>query len=251
MRLRLAIVVVALASGFGIGATGCGGASQTVGDIIMTVTVPEGAQVQSAQYTIDDKTHVPMQGIVGAPEPEPQFVDLIPHVPVGDQYVATVQAESTDGQMVCSGSAPIEVMNGVTTRVQIALKCGGHVLVAIGVSCLDTPLVDFLVSPIVAPVGTFVVGRADDARPDGGALAYTWSALSGTFSDPGGSRTDFTCTQVGPVKISLTVQDDELCEQSYSSTVTCLAPVDGGADAGLPDAGHTNGDASDALPAHG
>ena len=123
-------------------AGGCGNASRSFGDVIMTVTVPEGVQVQSAEYTLDDKVNVPSEGVMGGSQPERQFVELIAHVPVSDHYVATVQAESVDGQIICEGSAIVTVMNGVTSRVQVALKCGGHVLVSIGVSCRDTPLVD-------------------------------------------------------------------------------------------------------------
>jgi hypothetical protein len=250
-RLRLVGGVVALAMGLGLGVGGCGGASQSpVGDVIMTLTVPNGVQVQSAQFTIDDKVHPPAVGIVGGPQPEAQFVELIPHLPVSDQYVMTVQAESTDGQMVCSGSAPMKVMNGVTTRVQIALTCGGHVLVAIGVSCLDTPLVNLRVSPLEASVGSAVEVSADPARPDAGALTFTWSAPSGTFSDPGASQTTFTCTKAGLVEITLQVEDDELCQQSDSAMVTCLGPDGGVPPGGLmviapPDGGPTDGGVAD------
>jgi hypothetical protein len=133
--------------------------------------------------------------------------------------------------MDCAGSALIKVMNGLTTRVQVALKCGGHVLVTIGVSCRDTPLVDFLVSPLAAPVGAYVIGRAAPARPDAGSLTFTWSAPSGIFADASASQTTFTCTRTGLVKLTLQVEDDELCQQSYSSLVTCFSVADAGADA--------------------
>lgn len=235
MRVRLVVIVVALATGLGVGAGGCGNASQSFGGVNMTVTVPEGVQVQSAEYTLDDKVNAPSEGVMGGSQPERQFVELITHVPVSDQYVATVQAESVDGQMICAGSAVVEVMNGVTSRVQVALKCGGHVLVSIGVSCRDTPLVSFLVSPLAASVGAYVIGQAVSARPDAGSLTFTWSAPSGTFADPSASQTTFTCTQAGPVKLTLQVEDDERCQQSYSSLVTCFSAPDAGADAG-PDA---------------
>ncbi len=168
---------------------------------------------------------------MGGSQPERQFVELITHVLVSDQYVATVQGESVDGQMLCAGSALVKVMNGVTSRVQVALKCGGHVLVGIGVSCRDTPLVTFLVSPLAASVGAYVIGQAVSARPDAGSLTLTWSAPSGTFADPSASQTTFTCTKAGPVKLTLQVEDDELCQQTFSSLVTCFSPADAGADA--------------------
>jgi hypothetical protein len=236
--VRLGVIVVALAIGVGLCAAGCGSSTPSYGDVIMTVTVPDGVQVSAVQYTMNDNVNAPSTGVVGGPQPEHQYVELVAHVAPSDHYTVTVQAESTDGQKTCEGSAPFKVMSGVTTRVQIALKCGGQVLVGIGVSCNDTPLVDVLVSPIAATVGSYVIGRAGSARPDGGPLTFTWSAPSGTFSDPNASQTNFTCTQVGPVKVTLQVADDEMCQQSYTSTVTCLPGPDGGAlDAGAPDAG--------------
>jgi hypothetical protein len=227
-RLRFVGIGVALAMGFGASVGGCGSASHAFGDVIMTVTVPDGVRIQSASYTLDDMVDAPSMGVIGGSQPAQQLIELIAHVPVSDQYVANVQAESADGQMGCVGSAPVTVMDGVTTRVQIALQCGGQVLVGIGVSCNETPLVDLLVSPLAVPVGAYVIARAASTRPDGGALTFAWSASPGVFADPTSSQTNFTCTQVGPVTLALQVQDDELCKQSYSAMVTCLSPVDGG-----------------------
>jgi len=233
-RLRSVGIGVALAMGLG----GCGDASHSYGDVIMTVTVPDGVQVQSASYTLDDMIDAPSTGVMGGAQPAQQLVELVAHVPASDQYVLSVQAESADGQTGCMGSAPVTVMNDATTRVQVALKCGGHVLVGIGVSCDATPLVDFLVSPLSTTVGDYVVGEAASARPDGGALTFAWSGSPGVFADAGASQTTFTCTQPGPVTIKLQVQDDELCKQNYSTTVTCLSLPDAGAvDARAGDAG--------------
>ncbi len=248
-RLRFVGIGVALAMGLGVSAGGCGNKSHAVGDLIMTVTVPDGVQIQTASYTLDDMVDAPSTGVIGGAQPMQQFVELVAHVPASDQYVLTVQAESADGQMGCMGSAPVTVMSDATTRVQVALKCGGHVLVGIGVSCDATPLVDFLVSPVSATVGAYVIASAESARPDGGPLTFTWSGSPGVFGDGGASQTTFTCTKPGPVTIKVQVQDDELCQQSYSSTVTCLSPFDAGsADAGSSDAGSSDAGPVDAGP---
>ncbi len=231
MRVNPFAIVAALTGAVGLGAGACGSsASPTYGDVMLTVAVPSGVQVKSADYTMDDKIDTPTHGTVSGSEPQTQFLQLIPHVPVSDEYVVTVHAMSAEGQMTCMGSAPVKVKADVKTPVQVALKCGGHVTVGISVTCEDTPLIDFLVSAQEAPVGTFVLARATAAQPDAGALTYTWSASSGAFSDQSASQVKFTCTQVGAAQISLKVQDDENCVQSYSATVTCLkAAVDGGA----------------------
>src|SRR5262249_54800464 len=111
----------------------------------------------------------------------------------------TAAADSTDGKGRCEGTATLDVPKGGTTRLNVDLTCkgGGNVTVGIGVNCLATPLVDFLVSPLVARIGESVLGNAVPARPDGGALTFTWSAPSGTFSDANAAQTMFTCTMPG------------------------------------------------------
>lgn len=209
----------------------------------MTVTVPEGVEVQTATYTIDDKIDPALHGTVSAAKPQQQLVKTLTHVPPSDDYTATVHASSVDGQRVCDGTTSFKVAKGATTRLEVPLTCAGgpgRVVVGIGVSCHESPLVSFLVSPLVAPVGQVVIGRAASARPDGGPLTFAWSAPSGTFATPTESQTEFTCTRPGPVEVTLKVQDDEQCQQSPSVLVTCLDIGDGGEDAGTdvaPDAG--------------
>ncbi|HEX4403983.1 MAG TPA: hypothetical protein VH560_04095 [Polyangia bacterium] len=228
-RLKHVGIGVVLAMGLGVSAGGCGNASHAFGDVIMTVTVPDDVQIQSASYTLDDMIDAPSMGVIGGSQPVQQLDELISHVPASAQYALTVQAETADGLMDCTGSAPVTVMNGATTRVQVTLKCGGHVLVGIGVTCDASPLVDFLVSPLAASVGTYVIAQAAPSRPDGGPLTFAWSGSPGVFADAAASQTTFTCSQPGPVTIKHQVHDDELCQQSYASTVTCLSAVDAGA----------------------
>jgi hypothetical protein len=279
MRVKLEKIVITLAMGAALGLGGCGSSSnQPYGDVIMTVTVPEGAQVQSVSYMMADKVDAPSQGVVGGMQPAQEFVELIPHVPA-NSYVVTVQAETTDGQMSCGGSANVVVMSGVTTRVEIDLKCGGQVLVGIGVTCDASPLVAFVVSPIVATVGNYVIGYAGMPIPDGGtsnadsgttsvdggttsadvgttssdggttnavsALTYKWSAPSGTFADPTASLTTFTCTQPGAVTVTLKVESVDQCQQTFTSLVTCVSAPEPGPDAAV-DGGAGDGGSSDA-----
>jgi hypothetical protein len=241
MRVRRGAFLVVVATMLGACAAGCGGSAHS-GAVLLTVTLPADVQVQAAGYTLDDEVNPPVRGTVSAPRPQSQLDKLIPHVPSGYEYGATVNATSPDGQKACEGSASFKVTRDATTRVQVALTCRGgrgQVVVGIGVSCRQVPLVSFVLSPLVAPVGTYVIGRAEGVRPDGGPLTFAWAAPSGTFASPTESQTTFTCTQVGPVEVTMKVKDDEACEQTYSAVVTCTEPAEGGRNGG--DAGADGG----------
>jgi hypothetical protein len=226
-------MLVALATGPGAIAGGCGGSSPSgFGDVMLSVTVPGDVLIRSADYTIDNDTSVPIAGTIEAPAAVHDVAKLITHVPVG-AYAVTARADSTDRKSVCEGTASIKVTKGATARVHLDADChgGGHVVVAFGVDCRATPLADLLVSPLTAYVGESVLGSAVAARPEGGALSFEWSAPSGTFSEPKASRTAFTCATPGPVEIAVQVTDAEACVQKKSAVVTCVAPPDGGPDA--------------------
>ncbi len=236
---RGAILVV---GAIGLLAAGCGGSAPGgSGDVLLTMTVSVDIAVQAVGYTIADKVHPALHGTVTVPKPQQPLVKLLHQVPPSDAYVVTAHAVSVDGQHVCDGTASFKVAKAAMTRVEVLLTCTGpgRVVVGIGVSCHESPLVAFVVSPLVAPVGKYVIGRAVATRPDGGPLTFAWSASSGTFTAPTEAQTDFTCTRPGPVEVTLKVQDDEQCQQSPSVVVTCL---EGDQDSGVePDAASDGG----------
>jgi hypothetical protein len=94
-------------------------------------------------------------------------------------------------------------------------------------------LFTLLVAPDQVEVGGSVaVTATTEANLDGGATQLSWSAQSGTFSDPNAALTTFTCTAPGTVALHLTVTR-ESCTETLSASVTCAAASDdGGIDAG-------------------
>ncbi len=56
--------------------------------------------------------------------------------------------------------------------------------------------------------------------PDGGTVVLSWSAASGSFSDPSTSDTTFTCTSLGAVKVTLMATIPG-CSQQATATVHC------------------------------
>ena len=236
MRMSHGAVLVALAVLIGASAAGCGTeADRPWGAVLLTVHAPTDARVVSADYAING--NATLHGTVTAP-PQGDLIELIPRVPAGDAYLATLTGRSADGRHTCTGTKAFRVAKGVTTRLDVDLTCGsvdggsadgaGRVVIGISVSCHQVPLARFVVSPLVVAVGTYVVARADGARPDGAPLTFEWTAASGTFDSPRASQTTFTCTQAGDVEVKLQVEDDERCQQSYSARVTCLDLGDGG-----------------------
>jgi hypothetical protein len=95
-----------------------------------------------------------------------------------------------------------------------------------------TPLIQcpglftLLVAPDRVAVGGAVAVTATASAPAGteaGATDLSWTAPSGTFSDPASSLTTFTCTSPGTVTLSLTATRGG-CAETLNATVSCLAP---------------------------
>ena len=58
--------------------------------------------------------------------------------------------------------------------------------------------------------------------PEGGTFTLSWTASSGTFSNPHSSDTTFLCAAAGTVTVTVTVTvPGASCEQHASTTVSC------------------------------
>ena len=87
------------------------------------------------------------------------------------------------------------------------------------------PTVKARCEPCVVEIGKTSTVTADAQDPDGDALAYKWSAPSGTFANPAERQTIFTCPKTpGSVPVTVTVNDGKGGTASDTITIQCVAP---------------------------
>lgn len=212
--------------------SGCGhekAGDAEVGEGRLALVLGGGAVLDAVSYTVTGPGGFSRAGSLDVSHSS-TIAALLP-LPAGGPYAITLGGTTTGESTTCGGMATFSVTAHVTTPVTVNMTCHeatrtGSVLVTGAINIC--PVVDGVsASPSEVVVGSAVMLGAlahdSDALP--AALGYSWSAPSGTFS-PGATTQSptFTCTQAGPVTISLTVSDGDAtpgCADTQSITVTC------------------------------
>ncbi len=187
---------------------------------------------------------------------------LVGNLPVASGYQISLGGTANDGSIVCVGSAPFDVANRVTTPVVIDLACstatqGAHVTLVNGTSFNCAAWSNVSASPTETTVGGTVTLSATAAGPIPGNITYDWSAPSGTFGNASTASSSFTCTQVGPVSVTLVVGDGPVpagssCNASLDTrtfVIQCDAAMQADAGGGQPDGGGPDGGGNGPPPA--
>jgi hypothetical protein len=107
-------------------------------------------------------------------------------------------------------------------------------------------------SPAETTVGQSVALSGTANAPNPSALTYTWSATGGSFDTPTAASTNFTCTAVGPVSVTLTVGDGPVvdggaCNAALDTQTIQVQCNAGASDAGAEAAVDSGSSASDAA----
>jgi hypothetical protein len=204
------------------------------GNADILATVPSDVMVKVLDFRISAPHGVLASGQIHARHAQNEFEQLVTHVPASDDAHVDVTGKATDGKTNCTGSAPIEVLKGVTTRVHVSVQCrgvnDGMIHISVGLACPPTPqLVSYMISPLSASVGGTVDVAAIDQDTDAGTLAYVWLASTGTFADPSSAATTYQCAAPGPVSMTLVVSTGDCQETHVITDVTCSG-LDGGQD---------------------
>lgn len=150
-------------------------------------------------------------------------------LPAGAGYVVRVQAQTDDGQS-CTGSSSFDVAIGQRSEVALTLTCSaiGQVGV-VGTLTPACPEVTIATALSTLTVGSsLVLATSSDGELEPGPV---WAASAGELAVVDGA-TRFTCTEPGPVSISLRA-GPESCEARDSVTLTCVAAPNASACDGL------------------
>lgn len=151
-------------------------------------------------------------------------------IPKGTGYKLILTAvDAIKRAIKCSGSTQFDVSAGNTTRTTVSLQCtlpGGTG----GIEIIGTANVCPRIDSITASPGhangfrTFALQSAvtdSDSYPQ--PVSYSWTATRGTVAPSTGSSAVLTCTESGPVTLTLTVSDGE-CTDTVTGSVECTAP---------------------------
>jgi hypothetical protein len=195
------------------GSSGAVGPSEKTGEgtVGMKLALPGGVTLNAATWTITGPNGYSQTNTVNVA----QSLDLgfsVGGIPAGSGYTISITGTATNGTTTCSGSAPFTVTALTTTNVTVVLQCAnpateaGSANVGTQTYFCATPT-SVSASPNETTLGSSVTVTAAATAPNAGALAYQWSAPSGTFSAPTSATTSFTCTTSGSVTLTATVSD--------------------------------------------
>jgi acid phosphatase len=190
------------------------GSGVTLDAVSYTIAGP-GAFMKSG--TLDVSHSATISGTIGG-------------LPAGTGFTLTLSGTSTDQGTSCGGSAVFAVVAGQTSQVAVHLTCHqaantGSVMVEGTINVC--PLIEGIsANPGETMVGATIALAATAHDTDSGpsALAYGWTASSGTLSDASASAPTFTCTEAGPVRLTAAVSDGDPspgCAATLSVMVTC------------------------------
>ena len=200
------------------------------GSVGLALQLAPGVALSTASYVITGPSAYTKSGSIDVSN-STTVSAAIGSVPAGTGYVISISATSTDGSTTCSGSSSsFSVTAHATTSVAVHLSCqeaprNGSVLVN-GTLNVCPVLDGISANPadvaVGFPVSLAIAAHDSDNGPS--PLAYSWTAASGSFSNPTSATPTFACNAPGPVTLTATVSDGDSmpgCADTQSVVVTC------------------------------
>jgi len=209
---------------------GCAADTSSTGDLRIELELAEGIDIDEVTYAIGGNgMDPPMVGTINTSAPGSTASVEVYGIPAGDNYEIVMNAVSADGETSCSGSAQFDVAVGVVTEVAVMLNCkpaqelGGVRVNGEFNFCADITFA--AASPLTQSLGNQIDLRvvAEDRELD--RIEYRWTATGGSIADPAAPETTYTCLQLGPQTITITVSDDgfDWCDCDYTfDEITCV-----------------------------
>jgi alpha-tubulin suppressor-like RCC1 family protein len=233
--------------GPGTGGTDGGGAMDAapvddvpsnVGTVSAKLEVAPGVAITTLSFTISNPTLLPADRTGSVDISDSQNIQfVVGGLPAGAGYTVAVSGIAEPGNFACTGSASFAVQTNGTTTVNIIAVCtvagdaGGTGSVSVGCATVIAPLCAAVTSLSASPSDVDVGGvikltaNGIDAQGDSSDVTLSWSltggAGSGTFSSATGASSDFTCTQAGPVTVTVAAATSPMamCQGNTASIV--------------------------------
>jgi hypothetical protein len=204
-------------------------ARSDVGEGGLALSIAPGTTILTATYTITNPNGFSKTGPLDVSR-STTLSATIGGLPAGSGYSIEIDATDSTGGTTCGGSATFAVTAHSTTKLTVHISCHqaprtGSVSVTGAVNvCPVADGVSANPSDVAVGFPASVALLAHDPDGSPSALAYHWSAPSGTFSDPTSATPTFVCNAPGPVTLTATVSDGDPtpgCADTLSLIVTC------------------------------
>lgn len=257
MKLRSACVV---ALSLALASCASETANSNVGSVQLTLLVGD-TNIDRLEFTISGGPLVdPLTGILAVDDTKtPPVWSLIADVPVGTGYTVVLNAKDDAGEVICTGSAVFDIIEGQTTKLNLVLLCDvtpdfptGDLEIDATFEIIDDnicPIVHYsIVLPTSIPEGTSAVAQVLASDPDGPGVTVSWSAGGGSFGNAGAANTTYSCgTATGAQTLTAIVSDGDVdCDKTVELAVTCEGGGSFCGD-GTVDAGETCDDAGESA----
>jgi hypothetical protein len=227
--------------------------SDTTGTVGLQLSLPSGQQIPVISWSITGPNGAATVVQSGTAKSQSIGVTfLIGNIPAGSGYQVSLSGTSSDGSVICAGTASFSIVARMTTPVVVELACstatsGSHVTLVNGDTFNCAAWANVSASPTTTTVGSSVNLSATATAPSPSALTFNWSAPGGTFGNRTAANTTFTCTAAGTVNVTLVVGDGPVpagqsCDPSLTTRtipIQCQPSTqsDAGSDAGAADGG--------------
>ena len=199
------------------------------GDVTLALALPGGTLLNSVSYSVSGPMGFTRTGTIDVSHSA--TISLLLSLPLGGPYTFTLSGSTTDGSVACAGSSSaFSVAAGQLNKVTVNLTCHegvrtGSVLVNGKLNiCPQIDAVSASPNEVIVGSSISLASSAHDSDAGPSALAYSWSASSGTFSSATAQNPTFTCTVPGTATITLNVSDGDMalgCADTRTFSVTC------------------------------
>lgn len=194
-------------------------ANGPLGSIALALEVAPGVEVDEIVITVVGSFGTITQSLPPSANPS-TFIGGLPPGPA----TVTIQA-LFQGQVVCEGTASVNIQANQTTTVSVPLQCpsaGDRGDIDINGKFNPCPVIQFgIATPSTAAVGESVSVSVTASDPEGDPLTYAWTATDGTFANPAAPSTSYTCMSPGSKNLTATVSDNRGCDETVGLRVSC------------------------------
>jgi len=226
-----------------------------IGSIQLALTLSPGVIINTVTYTISGNGITPINGSIDVTgSTTANATAFVSGLPVANNYLVTMHADSTDNLTHCDGQANFNVLLNATAMANVTLQCKGTPpptgQVAVNGRLDNCPFITALsANRLQAAVGqsiTVNVSATDYDAAD--TITYAWTAVTtpatgvGSLGTPAAAMTTFNCTGVGTAQLSIVISDG-VCGETRTNAIplTCVAGTTGAGGAGGGAAGTGGG----------